>query len=134
MDNKQLWLVPIKSDKKLTTLIFTSRSLVSDEAGNSGEDSTSNRSVGLEDTDYAINKLPNSTKHHNSGAVNDESGSISHASLHSFSSNRSNSSLKKEDLKQALLSVMEKKDELEQQEKSLKLLLDQEVTRSADIR
>ena len=55
MDNKQHWPVSIKPDKKLTTLIFTSRSLVSDEAGNSGEDSTSNRSVGLEDTDYAIN-------------------------------------------------------------------------------
>jgi len=109
-------------------------SLVSDEAGNSGEDSTSNRSVGLEDTDYAINQLPHSTKHHTSGTVNDESGSISHASMHSFSSNRSNSSLKREDLKQALLSVMEKKDELEQQGKSLKLLLDQEVTRSAEIR
>ena len=33
---------------------------MSDEAGNSGENYTSNRSVGLEDTEYATNQIPHS--------------------------------------------------------------------------
>jgi len=110
-------------------------SMVSDSAGNSGEDSVSNRSVGLEDTDYATQQAIQSAKLSTAETVNlDEAASISQASMHSFGSSRSNSSLKREDLKQALLSVMEKKDELEQQGKSLKSLLDQEVSRVAEVR
>jgi len=104
-------------------------SSISDEPGNSGEDSTSNRSVVLEDTDYATQVLHQATQ-----INNDEAASVSQVSIHSFASSRSNSSLKREDLKQALLSVMEKKEELEQQGKSLKVLLDQEVARSAEVR
>eukprot|EP00092_Neocalanus_flemingeri_P018720 GFUD01020275.1.p1 GENE.GFUD01020275.1~~GFUD01020275.1.p1 ORF type:complete len:796 (+),score=193.24 GFUD01020275.1:230-2617(+) len=110
-------------------------SLVSDDAGNSGEDSVSNPSVGMEDTDYATQQALQSYSRTFSNEINlDESASISQASVHSFESNRSNSSLKREDLKQALLSVMEKKDELELQGKSLKSLLDQEISHVAEVR
>jgi len=107
-------------------------SLVSDDAGNSGEDSVSNPSVGLEETDYAIQPALQSFS--KSDLNLDENTSISQASVHSFESSRSNSSLKREDLKQALLSVMEKKSELEQQVKSLKSLLDQEISHVAEVR
>jgi len=110
-------------------------SLVSDDAGNSGEDSISNPSVGTEDTDYATQAaVPTYYKQFSNEANLDEATSISQASVHSFESNRSNSSLKKEDLKQALLSVMEKKDELELQAKSLKSMLDQEISHVAEVR
>jgi len=110
-------------------------SLVSDDAGNSGEDSVSNPSVGMEDTDYATQPAIQSYSTNFSNEVNlDEATSISQASVHSFESSRSNSSLKREDLKQALLSMMEKKDELEQQVKSLKSLLDQEISHVAEVR
>jgi len=108
-------------------------SMVSDDAGNSGEDSASNRSVGMEDTDYATQQIIQQSKLNNEVNL-DEAASISQASMHSFGSSRSNSSLKREDLKQALLSVMEKKDELELQGKSMKSLLDQEMARSAEVR
>jgi sorting nexin-29 len=94
----------------------------------------SNRSVGLEDTDYATQQEIQSAKFSTAEVNLDEAVSISQASMHSFGSSRSNSSLNREDLKQALLSVMEKKDELEQQGKSLKSLLDQEVSRGAEVR
>ena len=108
---------------------------MSDDAGNSGEDSISNPSVGTEDTDYATQAaVPTYYKQFSNEANLDEATSISQASVHSFESNRSNSSLKKEDLKQALLSVMEKKDELELQAKSLKSMLDQEISHVAEVR
>ena len=48
-------------------------------------------------------------------------------SVVSADSGKSSSSLSRDDLKQALLSVIERKDELEQQTKSLRSLLDQEL-------
>ena len=61
-----------------------------------------------------------------------EVGSL--ASGHSRASQHSGSSLRREDLKQALLAMMEKKDELEEQARSLKVLLDQEIGAVADVR
>ena len=56
------------------------------------------------------------------------------SSGHSLASQHSGSSLRREDLKQALLVMMEKKDELEEQARSLKVLLDQEIGAVADVR
>jgi len=57
----------------------------------------------------------------------DGSASLSQLSVVSADSGKSSSSLSRDDLKQALLSVIERKDELEQQTKSLRSLLDQEL-------
>lgn len=69
----------------------------------------------LEDLDYASNPL------------------ISNRPEEIFSGD-SDFSLKKDDLKQALLSVMERKDELEDRVKSMKKRLDEEIKHVADVK
>merc|ERR1719195_1210635 len=77
----------------------------------------SNPSLGLEDTDYGVQQTSQQSR--DSDALN-------------TSGSGSASSLKQDDLKQALLSVMEKKDDLEEQVKALKKLLDQEINHVAE--
>ena len=94
--------------------VQTSRTILMSEDQNcSGDESLSNKSVALDDTDYAA-PVPTQAA---ATEVRAETGS----------------SLKQNELKQALLSVMQKKDELEEQVKTAKRLLDQEVNQVAKI-
>ena len=96
--------------------VQTSRTLLMSEDHNnsgSGDESLSNKSMALDDTDYAA-PVPKQTV---VTEVIVESGS----------------SLKQTELKQALLSVMQKKDDLEEQVKTAKQLLDQKVNQVAKI-
>ena len=111
-------LIPV-ANKEIGGLfpVSSAQSCLSEDQNNSGDDSMSNPSLGLEDTDYGVQ--PTSQQSRDSDALNTTgSGSAS--------------SLKQDDLKQALLSVMEKKDDLEEQVKALKKLLDQEINHVAE--
>ena len=108
----------------------TTRSvLLSEDPNVSGDDSTSNKSMRLDEVDYAVPAPSGSPAQNND--VNDKA-SFSLLSVTSGDSVSSNSSIKQNDLKQALLSVMEKKDDLEDQVKALKRLLDQEISHVAE--
>merc|ERR1712098_995813 len=89
----------------------------------SGDDTLSDKSVALDDTDYGAHANP-TQKERMDNLKNDDISSLNSA--------RSTSSLKRDDLKQALLSIMEKKDELEDQVKAVKKLLDQEINHVAE--
>lgn len=91
----------------------------------SGDDTLSDKSVALDETDYG--SLATTSKQERIEQLktkNDDNASLNSA--------RSSSSLKRDDLKSALLSVMEKKDELEDQIKAVKKLLDQEINHVAE--
>ena len=96
--------------------VQTSRTLLMSEDHNnsgSGDESLSNKSLALDDTDYAA--------------------PVPAQSMVSEVIVESGSSLKQTELKQALLSVMQKKDDLEEQVKTAKQLLDQKVNQVAKI-
>lgn len=90
------------------------------------DDSGSVRSYG-EDTDYA-----SATSHHNNQASS--SGVTVASSEYSSVTSAQNSTLSREDLKQALLSVMERKDELQDQCQTFKKLLEKEALSSASLK
>ena len=94
--------------------VQTSRTFLMSEGNNgSGDESLSNKS--MEDIDYAA-PVPTQAP----GTETEVSADTG-------------SSLKQNELKQALLSVMQKKDDLEEQVKTAKKLLDQEVNQVAKI-
>ena len=96
--------------------VQTSRTFLMSEGQNgSGDESLSNKS--MDDIDYAA---PVPVQAASVGAETGVSADIG-------------SSLKQNELKQALLSVMQKKDDLEEQVKTAKKLLDQEVNQVAKI-
>lgn len=104
-------LTPI-ANKSIGALfpVMTGRaSLLSEEAS---EENIPDPAPRLEDLDYGSNPLNCKT---NQSTEND-------------------SSLKKDELKHALLSVMEKKDELEEQVKSMKKLLEKEINHVAEVK
>ena len=97
--------------------VQTSRTFLMSEGNNgSGDESLSNKS--MEDIDYAA-PVPTQAQ----GTETEVSADTAD----------SGSSLKQNELKQALLSVMQKKDNLEEQVKTAKKLLDQEVNQVAKI-
>ena len=93
--------------------------LLSEDHNNSGsgDESLSNKSDALDDMDYAAPLQTQTVVKESIKEVSVENGS----------------SLKQNELKQALLSVMQKKDELEEQAKAVKKLLDQEVNQVAKV-
>ena len=96
--------------------VQTSRTFLMSEGNNgSGDESLSNKS--MDDIDYAA---PVPTQAWATGTGTEVSADTG-------------SSLKQNELKQALLSVMQKKDDLEEQVKTAKKLLDQEVNQVAKI-